>query len=654
MGTTQGTASLRERLFGRARELERARRILGSSDQVGILFVHGPGGIGKSTFVRRLLDDASSLDRPILGVDGRDVPPSAEALEEALSGALGAQRPLVVVDSFELIESSAGYLREELLPALPDGAGLIVAGRNPPERTWFEGPWGGLLREVRLGPLADEDAHDLVAAEGVGPELADRIVAWGRGHPLALGLASRLALDGAEWVPGEDLAPEELVRALVRRLGEGDVATGHLPALGVAAIARSTTPALLEAGLPEHDAAIEWEWLAGRSFVEPVGEGIALHALLGDAVRADLARRDPVLEASLRRRIADHVHAAAERTGDLARVVDLSHLIQNPALRWGFMWETSTRFYLDAPRPGDSVEIDRILAEPGTEPIWSGEAMWAINRRFFERMPELGAVVKDATGRILAFTFVPTTATDDDELEEAPVIGPILRHARALEPRGEALLMTDMCDLTGDPANGMVGMLANAALLRASRSNPRYVYMTINEEIEMGQVFARMVGAARVPELGAQPGRERLLAWLIDFGPGGFLANQRELVYRELNLEPPPRPPERVESVRAEQVRDALRNLDRPPELARSPLAEGDDVTERAESVRSLLTEASEKAFGQQPEERLLRDVIVLGYLDPAPSHEAAAERLYLSRSSYFRRLKQGVDRVAEYASRAR
>lgn len=44
-------------------------------------------------------------------------------------------------------------------------------------------------------------------------------------------------------------------------------------------------------------------------------------------------------------------------------------------------------------------------------------------------------------------------------------------------------------------------MLANAALLRASRSNPRCTYMTIREQAEAGQTFARLVGGERVPEL---------------------------------------------------------------------------------------------------------------------------------------------------------
>jgi hypothetical protein len=101
--------------------------------------------------------------------------------------------------------------------------------------------------------------------------------------------------------------------------------------------------------------------------------------------------------------------------------------------------------------------------------------------------------------------------------------------------------------------------------------------------------------------------------------------------------------------VEPETVREALRNFQLPHELARSPLARGTDPRERAESVRRLLREAAGQAFGDSANEKLLRDVLINGYLDPAPSHEHAAMRLSLSRAAYFRRLRTAVGRVAEH-----
>ena len=90
-------------------------------------------------------------------------------------------------------------------------------------------------------------------------------------------------------------------------------------------------------------------------------------------------------------------------------------------------------------------------------------------------------------------------------------------------------------------------------------------------------------------------------------------------------------------------VRQALRDLGVPSRLAANELASGEALEQRAESVRARLADATEHAFGETADERLLRRVLVRGYLDPAPSHELAAKELNLSRAAYFRRLKKAV-----------
>jgi hypothetical protein len=104
-----------------------------------------------------------------------------------------------------------------------------------------------------------------------------------------------------------------------------------------------------------------------------------------------------------------------------------------------------------------------------------------------------------------------------------------------------------------------------------------------------------------------------------------------------------------------EAVREALRVLHVPAALAESPLARGHDMRERAESVRALIRDAADHAFGATADERLLKAILVRGYLDPATSHEQAAAELHVSRSTYFRRLRLAAERVTAYvAGRAR
>jgi hypothetical protein len=65
--------------------------------------------------------------------------------------------------------------------------------------------------------------------------------------------------------------------------------------------------------------------------------------------------------------------------------------------------------------------------------------------------------------------------------------------------------------------------------------------------------------------------------------------------------------------------------------------------------VRERIRDAAEKAFGPAAGDQLLKSILVRGYIDPAPSHEEAADELHVSRSTYFRRLRDATTRVAEY-----
>jgi hypothetical protein len=128
-----------------------------------------------------------------------------------------------------------------------------------------------------------------------------------------------------------------------------------------------------------------------------------------------------------------------------------------------------------------------------------------------------------------------------------------------------------------------------------------------------------------------------------------LIAAQRRVVYAELGLAPPTSAEAKHAGFDSESVREALRNFRVPHELARSPLATGESPEERAESVRALLRDAAEKAFGDNENEKLLRRVLIRGYIEPAPSHEQAAIDLSLSRAAYFRRLRAAAERLAEY-----
>src|SRR6185312_12988134 len=149
-----------------------------------------------------------------------------------------------------------------------------------------------------------------------------------------------------------------------------------------------------------------------------------------------------------------------------------------------------------------------------------------------------------------------------------------------------------------------------AGVLRSGLANPRYAYLPVDPAYDEAGEFTTLLGAEHLAALDLA-GDHAVQCHRVDYGPGGLLGLQRIVIYGELGLTPPAAPPALDGATKpaavvsapapfdAEAVRDALRSLSRPLELARS--------------------------------------------------HEQAADELFLSRATYFRRLRAAATRVADY-----
>ena len=308
----------RAAFVGRAGELEAIAELFVDDPAASVVLVHGPGGIGKSALLRQVADRGRHAGWSPVLVEGRELPPVPDAIEEALAAAHEHERPLILIDTYERMTALGGHLRRALLPSLPEHAIVVVAGRQAPERGWFEGGWETITREIELGPLSLAESEELLGAHGLSGARLDELAHWSGGSPLALTLSVAAVQDDG-WSPqaGET---GEMVRALVRRLAEAEIEGRYRDVLGVACIARVTTLELLRDVLPETDPAEAMRWLESRSFAEALGGGLTLH----DLVRRAAARGPAAARVGARARAApadrgQPVRALGARTADADR-----------------------------------------------------------------------------------------------------------------------------------------------------------------------------------------------------------------------------------------------------------------------------------------------------------------------------------------------
>ena len=95
-------AASSRRFVGRRAEVEAYHRLLAEPDATtSLLWVHGPGGVGKSTLLRHFAQVARGRGLRVLEVDARDVAPTPEGIGAALRVAMDTQeRQVICLDTY--------------------------------------------------------------------------------------------------------------------------------------------------------------------------------------------------------------------------------------------------------------------------------------------------------------------------------------------------------------------------------------------------------------------------------------------------------------------------------------------------------------------------------------------------------------------------
>lgn len=660
----------RETTFvGRSEELAAFHEALGGRPgAAAVLYVHGPGGVGKSALLRRFADESRDAGRTVVEVDGRLIDPSPDGFAAGAAPALTDGRPVLLVDTFEHCQGLEDWLRDRFLPRLPERAVVVIAGREPPSPLWAADlAWNEALRVIGLGPLAAAEAEALLERRGVGPSQRPAVLAFAGGHPLALSLAAAVAVDGAggasDWAP----APDVLSPLLSRIVGEVPSPV-HRLALEVAAHTMTTTESLLRAVVGEERAGEMFAWLRELPFADRSRHGLFLHDLVRDAVDADLRWRDPQGYAGMHHRVGAHLLEQARTADDADAVVALRALAYlnryGPTPSCFSAVEREGDAYEDTLRPGDGATVLAMAA--------GGEGSAAATGFWLERQPEAFRVYRSThTGEAVAFmTRLRLAGRRGDECAADPVVAAAWEHAERENPPppGGHLMMSRFMAhpaVRREASSAMHLMQLRMCADWIRSDPPAWSFVATPRPGLWGPLLEHL---GHHPAAEASPGdghtcalfacdwrttpvetwfdRSRLWALTGDRGPADRAGDAGRALTR-MDFD--------------NAVRSALRDWHRPDALEANPLLRTRMVADRAgaavqggrerpahaaEMLRDLLTDAVD-ALREDPRQAKFHRVVATTYFHKVPSQMAAAERLRLPFSTYRRHLRRGVERVS-------
>ena len=659
--------------MGRVSEVELFRSALVDSEPpFSVLYVQGPGGIGKTRLLDVCEDLAFQEECEVVRLDGRDLPPAPLAVLEALhdlvdlSGGDQAapavdRRLVLLLDSYERLAPLDGWLRTWLLPRLPATTVTLIASRAPPDLAWRADPaWRDLLRIVALRNLRPEETREYLRASIVDPALHDQVVEVTHGHPLGLSLLIDVISRGGGHAAIDPLTPD-LVGSLLRQFV--DVVPNRLQrrALEVCSLARATTEALLRHVLELNDAHEVFIWLRGLSFVESGLDGVFPHELARDAIEADLRWRDPEEYKRVFRAVRSHVYrsvTSASAREQHRAMFDVKFLFRHqPAFSAGVDWETWGRYYPDLLVPDDrSVVVDLVER-------WEGAQSAALATHWLERQPEGFFVVRSHDGAVRGVVAIVdlTTASARDIAADpgAAAAWSWTQHHAPPRPDETVSLLRYLVDgeVHQEPsptwnAGSVLSFQHCLAKPRLSWFLNAFAHPDRLDDYFAFADFPRVVGGD----------------FTVDGRRHGLFAHDFRTVpmdrWIELTTEralagddpQPPAPAQPMLMVLSqpefdESVRHALRDLRRPERLTGNPLlrtrlvAHPTDSAPGTDALCDLIRQAAERLRNDPRDDKFYR-AVDRTYLRPAASQEAAAEVLDLPLSTYKRHLRGGVDRI--------
>jgi hypothetical protein len=669
--------ALHNRYFvGRGTELDTFRNALqvdAHDHPVSLLFVHGPGGVGKTVLLRQFGRLAADSGASVIALDGRDLEPSPAGILSALREVAGItddtppfqalarrERLVLLIDTYEALTPLDTWMRELFLPQLPEASLVVLAGRQAPAVGWRADPaWSELAEILPLRNLPPGDSRTYLEVRGLPAEQHAAVLEFTHGHPLALSLLTNLLLNGAARTFRPEHAPD-IVRALLGRFVDHVPSQSHWQALAACAHARVTTEGLLAEVVAPSEATQLFAWLRDLPFMEQGRQGLYPHDLAREVLEADLRWRDVATYRDLHARMCEALLArleASRGSEQQSAYFDLLYLVRNSAVaRAYYDWTALGRLFAEVALPADHESITALVQRH------EGDESARIAEYWLRRQPRSFVVFREASQQIAGFTAAlwleHVTAGDLDADPAVRAAWQFATERSALQP-GESIMHQRFFvgrDAHQDTAiHHMVSMVATvrwlttpglalsfAAVAQPAHWAPMFESIRFPRTPESDFTVGGRCYATFSHDWRADP-VHRWIAFKTELDSGRDDGLLHDTVRSVDVLSRPD-----FESA----VRQAVRDYHRPS-LATNPLLRSRFVVGRADgsagvsALRTLILEAANELHATPKTEKLYR-AFAATYLEPARTGELAAELLGLPFNTYRYQLAAAIKYVTD------
>src|SRR4029450_46061 len=198
-------AASRRGFIGRSAELATFEELLERPEPVSVLWLSGLGGVGKTALMKAWAGRARQAGWRTARIDGRAVAQSPQAFTDAVTSAgatdgsdsavdgADASGLAIFIDTYERLESLAGWPREHYLASLSAQTLIIIASRQLPSMEWRTDPgWAAVLQVLPLRNFRPEESRAYLTSRGVPEALQAEALGFTHGNPLALSLLTDL------------------------------------------------------------------------------------------------------------------------------------------------------------------------------------------------------------------------------------------------------------------------------------------------------------------------------------------------------------------------------------------------------------------------------------------------------------------------------